>query len=134
MPRASRWPTWSAGELSLPGTLAKIHPKVENGIVRFEVALKHADHPVLRPNLRVEVHVISERREGTLTVRRGSVVTIEGGQALFRVRGGEASRRSVKLGITNFERTEILEGLEEGDEVILSDMSDYANRKEIRIR
>ena len=43
-------------------------------------------------------------------------------------------RRNVRLGITNFERTEILEGLEEGDEVILSDMSDYASRKEIHIR
>jgi len=50
------------------------------------------------------------------------------------VRGHEAVRRNVRLGITNFERTEILEGLEQGDEVILSDMSDYANRKEIRIR
>lgn len=122
------------GELSLPGTLAKIHPKVENGIVRLEVALRQADHPLLRPNLRVEVDVISERREGTLTVRRGSVIAVDGGHALFRVRGREAVRRSVRLGITNFERTEILEGLEEGDEVILSDMSDFANRKEIRIR
>jgi HlyD family secretion protein len=124
-----------AGELSLAGTLTKVHPKVENGIVRLEVALQQPDHPALRPNLRVEVHVISERREGTLTVRRGSVIALDGGgQALFRVRGNEAVRRNVRLGITNFERTEILEGLEQGDEVILSDMSDYANRKEIRIR
>jgi HlyD family secretion protein len=124
-----------AGELSLPGTLTKVHPKVENGIVRLEVALQQPDHPALRPNLRVEVHVISERREGTLTVRRGSVIALDGGgHALFRVRGNGAVRRNVRLGITNFERTEILEGLEQGDEVILSDMSDYANRKEIRIR
>jgi HlyD family secretion protein len=123
-----------AGELSLRGTLAKIHPQVENGIVRLEVTLEQADHPLLRPNLRVDVHVVSERREGVLTVRRGSVLAIDGGHALFRLRGREAVRRSVRLGITNFERTEIVEGLEEGDEVILSDMSDYANRKEIRIR
>jgi HlyD family secretion protein len=122
------------GEQSLPGTLAKVHPRVENGIVRLEIALRQPDHPLLRPNLRVDVDVISERREGTLTVRRGSVIAIEGGHALFRVRGHEAVRRNVTLGITNFERTEILEGLEAGDEVILSDMSDYANRKEIRIR
>jgi HlyD family secretion protein len=123
-----------AGELSLLGTLTKIHPKVENGIVRLEVALRQADHPLLRPNLRVDVHVISERREGALTVRRGSIIATDGGHALFQVMGKEAVRRSVRLGITNFERTEILEGLAEGDEVILSDMSDYANRKEIRIR
>jgi HlyD family secretion protein len=107
---------------------------VENGIVRLEVSLQRPDHPLLRPNLRVEVHITSERHEGTLTVQRGSVIAADGGHALFRVHGGKAVRRNVRLGITNFERTEILEGLEEGDEVILSDMSDYANRKEIRIR
>ena len=123
-----------AGEVSLPGTLVKVQPKVENGIVRLEIALQQSDHPLLRPNLRVDVDIISERREGTLSVRRGTVIAIDGGHALFRMRGNVAVRRSVKLGITNFERTEILEGLEEGDEVILSDMSDYANRKEIRIR
>jgi HlyD family secretion protein len=73
-----------AGELSLAGTLTKVHPKVENGIVRLEVALQQPDHPALRPNLRVEVHVISERRDGTLTVRRGSVIALDGGgHALF---------------------------------------------------
>ncbi|NOT33118.1 MAG: HlyD family efflux transporter periplasmic adaptor subunit [Candidatus Eisenbacteria bacterium] len=123
-----------AGELSLPGTLTKVHPKVENGIVRIEVALERPDHPLLRPNLRVDVYIISERREGTLSVRRGSVISAEGGHALFRIHSKVADRRDVTLGITNFERTEILKGLEEGDEVILSDMSDYANRKEIRIR
>lgn len=132
--RAGQPVTVRSGELTLAGTVAKVHPKVENGIVRLEVALKQPDHPLLRPNLRVDVHVISERREGTLTVRRGSVLTTDAGQALFQVRGNRAVRRSVRFGLTNFERTEILEGLEAGDEIILSDMSDYAHRKEIRIR
>jgi len=122
------------GEHSLPGTVAKVHPKVDNGIVRLEVALQQPDHPLLRPNLRVDVDIVSERREGTLTVRRGSVLDIDGGHALFQVRGHVAVRRSVRLGLTNLQRTEILEGLEAGDEVILSDMSDYAHNKEIRIR
>jgi len=122
------------GDVSLPGTLAKIHPKVDNGIVRLEVALQQPDHRLLRPNLRVDVDIVTARREGALSVRRGSVVDIDGGQALFLVRGNVATRRSVRLGLTNLERTEILDGLEQGDEIILSDMSDYAHRKEIRIR
>ena len=80
--------------------------------------------------------VISERPRERSTVRRGSVIALDGGgHALFQVRGN-VSRcgETVRLGLTNFERTEILEGLEQGDEIILSDMSDYANRKEIRIR
>lgn len=121
------------GDLKLRGRVSKVHPMVENGIVRIDVVLDQPDHPALRSNLRVEVDVITDHREGTLVVRRGGLVAIDGDQALFRIRGHEAERRRVKLGITNFESNEILEGLEEGDEVILSDMSDYANRKEIRI-
>jgi HlyD family secretion protein len=132
--RAGQPVTVRIGEVSLPGTLAKVQPKVDNGIVRLEVALQRPDHPLLRPNLRVDVDIITERREGTLSVRRGSVVDVDGGHALFQVRGDLAVRRSVRLGLTNFQRTEIVEGLAEGDEIILSDMSDYAHNKEIRIR
>jgi hypothetical protein len=49
-------------------------PIPDNGIVRLEVALQQPDQPLLRPNLRVDVDIITERREGTLSVRRGSVV------------------------------------------------------------
>ncbi len=123
-----------SGDLTLKGTVSKVHPQVQNGVVRLDVALDQPDHDALRPNLRVDVHVITERRDGALTVRRGSVLALGGNRALFRVRGNEATRRTVRMGITNFESSEILEGLDEGDEVILSDMSDYANRKEIKIR
>jgi HlyD family secretion protein len=132
--RAGQPVTVRIGEKSLPGRVAKVHPKVENGSVRLEVALQRPDHPLLRPNLRVDVDIISEHREGTLTVKRGSVLTTDHGQALFKVRGNVAVRRNVRLGLTNLEHSEIVEGLEAGDEVILSDMSDYADRKEIRIR
>src|SRR5262245_21315486 len=132
--RAGQPVTVRLGEQPLPGTVSKVHPQVENGIVRLEVALQQPDHPLLRPNLRVDVDIISEHREGTLTVRRGSVITEGGGQALFKVRGNVAVRRNVRLGLTNLDRTEILDGLDAGDEIILSDMSDYAHRKEIHIR
>jgi len=132
--RAGMPVTVRIGELALPGAVAKVHPQVDNGIVRLEVALHQPDHPLLRPNLRVDVDIVSERREGTLTVRRGTILDSDGGQALFQVRGNVAVRRSVRLGLTNLQRTEILAGLEEGDVIILSDMSDYAHNKEIRIR
>lgn len=132
--RAGQAVVVNAGDLRLTGRVSKVHPKVENGIVRLEVALDRPDHPALRSNLRVDVNIVTDRRERTLVVRRGTVIAVDGGHALFRVRGNVAERRSVKLGITSFESTEILEGLEEGDEVVLSDMSDYSNRKEIHIQ
>jgi len=123
-----------AGDLELGGSVAKVLPKVDNGIVRLDVALDEPAHRLLRPSLRVDVHVITDHRDRTLTVKRGSLVSLDGDYAVFRIRGEEAVRRPVKLGIMNFDRCEILEGLDAGDEIILSDMSDYANRKEIRIK
>ena len=115
--------------------LAKVQPKVDNGIVRLEVALQQPDHPLLRPNLarRRGHHQRAAGRHAQRSPwqrRRRD----DGGHALFQVRGDLAVRRSVRLGLTNFQRTEIVEGLAEGDEIILSDMSDYAHSKEIRIR
>ncbi|MCA9726337.1 MAG: efflux RND transporter periplasmic adaptor subunit [Candidatus Eisenbacteria bacterium] len=123
-----------SGSLDLRGRVAKIHPQVDNGVVRFEVALDDPSHPQLRPNLRVEVYVVTDRREDTLTVQRGSLLVREGAYALFEVRDQRAVRRDVRLGITNLDRCEILGGLDAGDEVVLSDLSDYADRKEIRLR
>jgi len=72
--------------------------------------------------------------EGIRLTSGDRILTTDQGQALFKVRGNVALRRNVRIGLTNMDRTEILGGLEAGDEIILSDMSDYAHRKEIRIR
>jgi hypothetical protein len=40
----------------------------------------------------------------------------------------------VRLGIAGFAEQEVLEGLVEGDEVVISDMSDYAHVQEIKLR
>jgi HlyD family secretion protein len=46
---------------TLDGTLSEVYPTVENGVIRFTVALTRSSHPSLRPNLRTDVLVISDR-------------------------------------------------------------------------
>ena len=48
-----------SGESRLPGRVHKILPTVQNGIVTFEVILDEPNHPILRPNLRVDVHAVT---------------------------------------------------------------------------
>ena len=48
--------------------------------------------------------------------------------------GKVARRRTVEFGIADFEEIEVLAGLEPGDEVITSDMNDYAHLQEVKLR
>jgi len=59
---------------------------------------------------------------------------VDGRDTVFVVRGGRAVRTAVTIGLSNFEMYEITGGLSEGDEVIVSDMSDHRNAKEVKIR
>jgi len=118
----------------LTGQMETIHPTIENGVVRFEVSLEEPGHPILRNNLRVDVLVVTDARTNTLKVGkfphgRGGTV-----QTAFVVRGDMAERVEIRSGLSGYEQFEVVEGLAEGDEVILSDMSDYLHMKEIKIR
>jgi HlyD family secretion protein len=126
--------TVRSGETRLSGRVDKILPTVVNGVVTFEVALDRKDDPILRPNLRVDVHAVTERRSGTLRLRRCPVVNVDGREAVFVIRGDEARRIPVTIGLSSFEYYEITAGLAEGDEVIISDMSDFRNAKEVQLR
>ena len=96
--------------------------------------LDEPDDPILRPNLRVDVHAVTERRTDALCVRRGPLLNVDGSDWVFVVRGEKAGRTPVTIGLSNFEMYEITSGLAEGDEVIISDMSDFRNSKEVKLR
>jgi HlyD family secretion protein len=123
-----------SGDTRLSGVVHKILPTVQNGIVTFEVHLDDPDHPVLRPNLRVDVHAVTDQSHDTLSLRRGPLLGIDGQDHVFVVRGDRAVRTRVEIGLSNFELYEITDGLAEGDEVIISDMSDHRTSKEVKLR
>lgn len=126
--------TVRSGDTRLPGHVAKVLPTVQNGIVTFQVTLDQKDHSVLRPNLRVDVHAVTDRHGSTLRLRRGPLLNVDGHETVFVVRGESAVRVPVVIGLSNFEIYEVTEGLVAGDEVIISDMSDYRNVKEVKLR
>jgi HlyD family secretion protein len=122
------------GDTLLTGTVNKVLPTVQNGIVTFEVTLDLPNHPVLRPNLRVDVHAVTEQHPATLRLRRGPLLSVDGHDAVFVIRGGQAVRTPVTVGLSSFELYEITEGLAEGDEVIISDMSEFRNAEEVKLK
>jgi HlyD family secretion protein len=112
------------GGVSLSGTVESVDPRIENGIVRFFVTLDDPSDARLRNNQRVEVAVVTGTRSGVLVARRGALGRSAAAHA-FVVREGAAHRTPVRFGLAGRDSIEIAAGLAEGDEVVISDMSDY---------
>jgi HlyD family secretion protein len=117
---------------TLEGTISSIDPRIDNGMVKFYVELEGRSHPKLRNNLRVDVYVVSGRREHALHVRRGSLGE-SGSEDVFVVRGDKLVATPVRFGLAAQDDLEVTSGLHEGDEVVISNMSDYTGVKTIRL-
>ena len=120
-------------ELDLQGTVSEVFPTVENGVLNFTVALAQPSHPGLRPSLRTDVLVITERKARALRVTRGPFADNAARQA-FVVRGERAVRVPIEIGTSGADDVEVLAGLSEGDEIIISDMKDYLHLAEVGIK
>ncbi|MBB4080878.1 HlyD family secretion protein [Lewinella aquimaris] len=104
----------------LSGRVTAILPEVTDNLVRFRVELDEPSHADLRPNLRAELYVITNRVDDVVRVKNGPA--FRGGrlQSIFVVEGGEAVRREVQIGMRNGDFVEITDGLRPGDRIIIS--------------
>lgn len=119
---------------SVGGRVSNVEPQMREGALRFEAALDDPSASWLRSNLRVDVLVLTDRKPRVLRIARGPFAQGGAAQHVFVVRGNRAYRTPVRLGLSNFDHFEVVEGLAEGDEVIASDMRDYDYAPELRVR
>jgi HlyD family secretion protein len=120
-------------EKPLAGTVASVFPTIENGVVTFTVALAEPARDDLRPSLRVDVHVVTERKPRTLRVARGPFAD-DASRRAFVVRGDSAVRVPLVLGLAGIDQIEVVSGAAAGDELIVSDMRDYLHLERIALK
>jgi HlyD family secretion protein len=120
-------------ERPMDGTVATVYPTVENGVVRFTVALAEPARAGLRPSLRVDVHVVTDRKARALRVDRGPFAD-DSSRRAFVVRGDRAVRVPLVLGLSGVDQIEIVSGAQVGDELIVSDMRDYLHLESITLK
>ncbi len=119
---------------TLRGSVSHINPAMENGVMKFSVALAGDSLASLRANLRVDVAVVTARRGVALRLPSGPYLNGNGAQDVFVVRGNRADRTNARFGVSGIDYVEVLAGLKKGDEVVISDVRDYLHVKEIRIK
>ncbi len=124
------------GQLELGGTVVNITPSVKNGVINFTVMLNDAGNTRLRSGLKTDVYVTHGIRDEVLRISNSSYYIGAGEYDLWVINkdGTEAEKRKVKLGESSFEYVEVINGLNVGDKVIVSDMNDYKHKKSLKIK
>lgn len=119
----------------IPGRVMRIDPAVQNGTVTVDVALQGALPKGARPDLTVDGIIELERLENVLYTGRPVSGREQAQITLFKLDpdGQTASRVKVKLGHSSVNTIEILDGLREGDQIVLSDMSQWDDYDHIRL-
>jgi HlyD family secretion protein len=121
-------------DATLTGSIANILPTIKDGILTIQIGLSDKINKILRSNLRVDVQIITEHKDRVLRIKKGPALTGEGANEAFVIRGATAIRTPVRLGLASFDAYEVASGLLEGDEVIISDTSEYLHLKEFAIK
>lgn len=118
------------------GSITNISPSVSNNVLSFDVALDDKNaNAQLRPKMKVEVFLVTASQRKTMRVPNGAAFKGGSVQDIFVLKPkGKAERRTVKIGLTNFDFVEITEGISAGETVIISDMSKFQNVQEVEIK
>jgi multidrug resistance efflux pump len=121
---------------TIEGRVTRIDPSVRQGSVTIDVSLPEPLPGSARPDLSVDGNVIIERLDDVLYVGRPSYGQANQQISLFRVTpdGEHAERVRILIGQTSVNDIEVREGLQEGDVVILSDLSQWDGFDRIRLR
>jgi len=119
------------GQDRLNGIVSDITPLSRNGIISFSVQLEEDNHARLRSGLKTDVYVMNAIKEDVYRIANASYYNGRGEYELFVVNGDHLLKRKVMLGESNFEYVEVVSGLQQGDEVVVSDMTDYVQKSKV---
>ena len=121
---------------TIVGQVVRIDPSVQNGTVTIDVALPPDLPRSARPDLSIDGNVVIQRLDNVTYVGRPAYGQANQRVGMFKVveDGQYAERVSVRLGASSVNEIAVLEGLKEGDIVILSDMSQWDGFDRVRLR
>ena len=122
------------GSEKLEGTVSSVTPLSKNGVISFTVQLNEDNNRRLRSGLKTDVYVMNAVKEDVMRIANASYYVGRGEYELF-VRNSDKGivKRKVQLGDSNFEFVEVASGLQPGDQVVVSDMSNYKNKNKLKL-
>lgn len=123
------------GREQLRGVITNVTPLSTNGVVAFSVKLDDDSNPRLRSGLKSDVYVMCDVRDNVVRIANGPYYKGAGRYDLFvQTSDNLLEKRSVRLGDSNYEYVEVLDGIAPGEKVVTSDMSEYRESDKLTLR
>ena len=121
---------------TIEGRVRRIDPAVRNATITIDVALPDDLPPSARPDLTVDGTVVIDRLDDVVYMGRPAYGQANSTVGIFKLvdDGDYAERINVRLGLSSVNEIEVREGLQPGEVVILSDMSQWDGFDRVRLR
>jgi len=107
----------------LAGVVGTVSPVIRDRKIEFDVNLQESNHPRLRPKRSVNLDIVRAERDSVLRIPLGPAIGRGRVHQVFVLKGTQVKQQEIKTGLRSDEFVEILEGLNEGDRVVLTDIS-----------
>ena len=115
------------------GSVTAISPEVNNGEVVGLLRFDDGTPEGLRQNQRVNAQIFIQTKRDVLKVRRGQFVESGGGRIAYIIDGDQALKTNIRLGSRSLSEIEILHGLKENQEIIISNIESFNRNSIIKI-
>jgi macrolide-specific efflux system membrane fusion protein len=109
------------GKVTAIRPMAEIQGAVVNYVTVIQIADGHGK--ILRPEMTTTVNVLLESRENVIAIPNSSVRRDRGGTYAFVMQDGARVRKDIRVGYRGRDYTEVVQGLDEGDRVIVGTIS-----------
>lgn len=121
------------GNQQLSGEISTVAAEVRNNQVTARVRFAETDSSQLRQSQRLTARVILEHKTNVLKIARGDFVSSGGGRQAYQLIGEQAVRKNVELGALSVQWVEILDGANEGEQWIISNLADFKDHNRVNL-
>ena len=121
------------GNQQLSGEISTVAAEVRNNQVTARVRFAETDSSQLRQSQRLTARVILEHKTNVLKIARGDFVSSGGGRQAYQLIGEQAVRKNVELGALSVQWVEILDGANEGEQWVISNLADFKDHNRVNL-
>jgi HlyD family secretion protein len=123
----------STGAKKYAAKVSAVSPEVRSGQVTGRLRFSGETPQGLRQNQRLSTRIVLEQRDDVLKVQRGAFLDTGGGRVAYVVQGDVATKRAIRTGASSVSEVEILEGLQPGDKIIVSNLGEFERVETVRL-
>jgi HlyD family secretion protein len=121
------------GSGNYKGEISAVSPEVIDGQVSGRIRFGESKPAGLRQNQRLTTRILMDEHPDVLMVERGPFIDSGAGRVAYVVRNGVAERTSIEVGATSLNAVEIISGVKEGDQIVISGTDQFNGAQRVAL-